>query len=58
MIIRDPSAILPLMGTAGWEKGARKLLQMEIKPFVDVFVIRLDGQDTEPSHPLTRCHTR
>ena len=57
MIIRDPAAILPLMGATGWGKGPREYLEMWGESFIDIFVLRLGGQDTAPSYPLTGCHT-
>ena len=30
MMIRDPAAILSLMGTNGWEKGSRELQSREV----------------------------
>jgi len=57
-MIRDPAAIIPLMGTAGWGKGSSESLKIQTDPFVDVLAIRLDGQDNERSHPSTNRNTR
>lgn len=58
MIIREPAAILPLMGTSGWGKGRRKLLKTRSEPHSLIFfVLRLVGPDTVPSHTLAGCHT-
>ena len=51
MIIRDPAAILPLMGTAGWGKSACESSRMSDESFADMFLGRLVGQNVACPHP-------
>ena len=41
VIIRDPAAILPLMGTTGWGKSMRESLRTLDNPFADMALSRL-----------------
>jgi len=49
-MIRDPAAIMPLMGTAGWGKSDRESLRTATEPSIDLLSIRLGGQDAECSY--------
>lgn len=42
-MIRDPAAILPLMGTSGWGKSACKSLGTLDEPLANASVVRLAG---------------
>jgi len=52
-MIRDPAAIVPLMGTAGWGKSGSESLRTAIEPSIDLLSIRLGGQDAECSYTPT-----
>jgi hypothetical protein len=42
-MIRDPAAIMPLMGTSGWGKSACESLGTPGEPFTEVSTVRLVG---------------
>ena len=58
MIIRDPAAILPLMGTGGWGKSACESLRISDELFADIFMARLVEQNVPRPHPSSDRSTR
>ena len=53
VMIRDPAAILPLMGTSGWGKSTCESLRTAGGPFTDVSMVRLVGSADVRPHPST-----
>ena len=58
VIIRDPAAISPLMGTAGWGKSMRESIMTLHNPFADIALSRMVCQGAIRSHSSGNCNTR